>query len=151
DGHDAFVRNPGGNLSIQTRESGLRARVFVWTRKPAAPAIPSPRALNRPGAEAYPSSAGSCSGQTVRNVHYLGYEESAEYCEVMPSPLKLSAALLPAILLAANLSFRPDSTFKGSTLTGWHPLGSADWRARDGELTGMPKGGGGWLVIDRSY
>ncbi|HWC95936.1 MAG TPA: FG-GAP-like repeat-containing protein [Candidatus Sulfopaludibacter sp.] len=56
-------------------------------------------------------------------------------------------------VFAAGLSFIPDSTFKGSTLTGWHTLGQAAWSAHDGELTGAvkPGGEGGWLILDRSY
>lgn len=49
--------------------------------------------------------------------------------------------------------FIPDYTFDGSQLTGWRPLGQADWRAQNGVITGTarPGGGGGWLVFDRSY
>src|SRR6202035_3598397 len=53
----------------------------------------------------------------------------------------------------AGLTFIPDATFKGSTLTGWHPLGDAAWLAQAGEITGTvkPGGGGGWLFLDQSY
>ena len=53
----------------------------------------------------------------------------------------------------AGLTFLPDSTFTGSSLAGWHTLGQADWRAQNGELIGTvkPNGGGGWLMLDRSY
>jgi hypothetical protein len=52
---------------------------------------------------------------------------------------------------AAGPTFRPDVVFKGSTLTGWTPLGDADWKAADGEIIGSPKQpGGGWLVLDKS-
>src|SRR5439155_2130618 len=47
--------------------------------------------------------------------------------------------------------FRPDSTFSGSTLAGWHTLGAAQWKAQNGELTGTASGAGGWLVLDDSY
>src|SRR5688500_1680867 len=48
--------------------------------------------------------------------------------------------------------FRPDSTVSGSTLAGWHTLGSAQWKAQDGELIGIASGtDGGWLVLDASY
>ena len=65
-------------------------------------------------------------------------------------------AWLPAILIAtpliAGLTFIPDATFTGSSLSGWHPLGDATWRAKDGEITGTPtQPGGGWLFLDRSY
>ena len=61
------------------------------------------------------------------------------------------AALLLAYGYAANPSFRPDASFQGSTLTGWHTLGPAEWKAQNGEITGIAKSGGGWLVLDRSY
>jgi hypothetical protein len=72
----------------------------------------------------------------------------------------LVTTLAPAIVVialivpgtAAGPSFRPDDRFEGSTLTGWRPLGNADWRADRGEITGVPKDpSGGWLVLDRSY
>jgi opacity protein-like surface antigen len=57
--------------------------------------------------------------------------------------------LLPAF--AADPTFIPDWTFKGSALAGWSVVGQADWKALNGELIGKPKdGGGGWLVSDRS-
>jgi hypothetical protein len=63
----------------------------------------------------------------------------------------LGAMSLPAAQGPAN-DFRPDSTFKGSVLTGWHVVGSAEWKAQNGELTGSATGaGGGWLVLDKSY
>jgi len=64
------------------------------------------------------------------------------------------ALLLTAALTGASKNFAPDVTFAGSSLTGWHPLGQADWHAENGEIIGTPKGGttaGGWLVLDRSY
>ena len=52
-----------------------------------------------------------------------------------------------------GLSFKPDHTFKGSSLKGWHVLGGADWQAKDGELIGKAKPGssGGWLILDNGY
>lgn len=47
--------------------------------------------------------------------------------------------------------FKPDTTFSGSTLAGWKPMGSAEWKASNGEITGTGKGSGGWLVSDKSY
>ena len=58
--------------------------------------------------------------------------------------------LLVSLPSAASKNFVPDATFKGSSLTGWRPFGQADWRARDGEIIGVPKAGG-WLVLDRAY
>src|ERR1035437_2601275 len=49
-------------------------------------------------------------------------------------------------------NFRADYIFKGSSLTGWHVLGHADWKAQNGEIIGTPKqAGGGWLVLDKSF
>jgi hypothetical protein len=57
------------------------------------------------------------------------------------------------VLHAADpANFKPDATFKGSTLTGWHVVGDADWKAQNGELIGTAKsGGGGWLMMDKSF
>lgn len=49
----------------------------------------------------------------------------------------------------AGPTFIPDGTFTGSTLAGWHALGSASWSVNSGEITG--KGGEGWLVLDKPY
>ncbi len=56
-------------------------------------------------------------------------------------------------VFAEGPTFIPDTTFKGSSLTGWHVLGQADWHAQNGEVVGTvkPGGNGGWLVLDRSY
>jgi Domain of Unknown Function (DUF1080)/FG-GAP-like repeat len=54
-------------------------------------------------------------------------------------------------LFATGPSFHPDATFAGSSLTGWHSFGKAEWRADNGEIVANPKGGSGWLVLDRSY
>ncbi len=45
----------------------------------------------------------------------------------------------------------PDFTYRGSTLTGWTPLGSAQWSAAGGEIVGKPgpDGAGGWLLFDK--
>jgi 3-keto-disaccharide hydrolase len=49
-------------------------------------------------------------------------------------------------------NFKPDATFKGSTLAGWRIVGNADWKAQNGELIGTAKsGGGGWLMTDKSF
>ena len=51
---------------------------------------------------------------------------------------------------AAGPTFRPDVVFRGSSLTGWTPLGQADWRAQNGEIIGTPKApDGGWLVLEQ--
>ena len=58
-----------------------------------------------------------------------------------------------ASMFGSGPSFHPDETLRGSSLTGWHTLGQANWRAENGEVIGTPKqaGGGGWLMLDRSY
>ncbi len=70
------------------------------------------------------------------------------------------AFIIPAAALSMVLSaqgpasdFLPDSTFQGSRLTGWQPLGQAAWEARDGEILGSTNKGqaGGWLVLDQPY
>src|SRR5262245_30743087 len=63
----------------------------------------------------------------------------------------VAVGLLLSSSYGANPSFVPDTIFKGSALTGWHTLGSAEWRAQNGEITGLAKAGAGWLVLDRSY
>jgi hypothetical protein len=61
--------------------------------------------------------------------------------------------LLTSLVTGAPGNFAPDVTFTGSSLTGWHPIGQAAWRAENGEIIGTPKGAtqGGWLILDRSY
>jgi hypothetical protein len=68
-------------------------------------------------------------------------------------PMAAIAAILLVPVFGAGLTFIPDSTFKGSTLAGWHVLGDARWSAHNGELTGTPRepGAGGWLVMGRGY
>ncbi|HMF78878.1 MAG TPA: FG-GAP-like repeat-containing protein [Bryobacteraceae bacterium] len=68
------------------------------------------------------------------------------------SALALLASFAP-VGFAQGPNFTSDSTFKGSSLGGWHVLGQADWSARNGELTGKAKqgGSGGWLVLDEAY
>jgi hypothetical protein len=58
-----------------------------------------------------------------------------------------------SVLFGVGASFRPDGAIKGSTLTGWHTLGKADWKAVNEEVTGTAKTGsaGGWLVLDKSF
>ena len=55
-------------------------------------------------------------------------------------------------VLSPAPEFVPDTTFTGSSLGGWQPLGDATWRAANGEIVGTPSSsGGGWLIVDRSY
>lgn len=64
----------------------------------------------------------------------------------------LSVCTLPVLIcFGAGPSFIPDATFKGSSLTGWHSVGQADWKANEGEIVGTPKSeSGGLLLMDRS-
>src|SRR5688572_16311461 len=74
--------------------------------------------------------------------------------------LSFAAVSYGVVAIAAMLSaqgpaneFVPDTTFSGSSLTGWTPLGAADWQAQAGEVIGRPRAGtqGGWLVLDKAY
>jgi hypothetical protein len=51
----------------------------------------------------------------------------------------------------AGPSFIPKTKFGGSSLSGWHTLGGAEWHASNGEITGIGSTDSGWLVLDRSY
>ena len=64
----------------------------------------------------------------------------------------LLAALSYGQTLPRGLSFVPDDSFTGSSLTHWQQLGTASWHARQGEVTATVKpGGSGWLLMDRPY
>jgi len=56
---------------------------------------------------------------------------------------------MPLLYAEPGPTFIPDATFHGSTLAGWHTLGSASWSADRGEITA--RGGEGWLVLDKPY
>ncbi|MGA2721711.1 MAG: FG-GAP-like repeat-containing protein [Bryobacteraceae bacterium] len=65
----------------------------------------------------------------------------------------IAAFCLVPVFADDGPTFIPDKTFKGSSLTGWHVLGQADWKAQNGEVIGTvkPGGNGGWLVLDSPY
>jgi hypothetical protein len=74
--------------------------------------------------------------------------------------IRLSAACGSAIAVlavttvlthGASKNFLPDAVFKGSSLSGWRPLGDVKWRAENGEIIAAPGGGSGWLILDKSY
>jgi len=66
--------------------------------------------------------------------------------------LALSALLVaPLAASAAAPTFKPDVTFQGSSLQGWHTLGGANWSAKDGTITGKSSSKDGWLVLDKSF
>ncbi|MDB5115548.1 MAG: repeat protein [Mucilaginibacter sp.] len=50
-----------------------------------------------------------------------------------------------------GLSFEPDYSFKGSSLTGWHALGTANWKATNGEIAVNANGGSAWLASNKSF
>ncbi|MEO8597648.1 MAG: FG-GAP-like repeat-containing protein [Candidatus Solibacter sp.] len=64
----------------------------------------------------------------------------------------IAALSVVSAIVAATHDFVPDYTFKGSSLTGWHTVGHATWRAENGELAAKPDAPeGGWLVMDKGY
>src|SRR5947209_7549580 len=77
--------------------------------------------------------------------------------EKLMSTKTLISTLAPVFVLlsaifAATHEFIPDFAFKGSSLTGWHTVGQAAWRAENGEIVGTPQTpAGGWLMMDRGY
>jgi hypothetical protein len=66
-----------------------------------------------------------------------------------------TAAAVPVLLsviVAATHDFIPDYVFRGSSLSGLHSVGQANWRAEGGEIHGAPQApSGGWLILDKSY
>src|SRR5436190_1671428 len=63
----------------------------------------------------------------------------------------VAICVIGSVVFAASQNFRPDVVFKGSSLSGWHKLGQAGWRADNGEIISAPKENGGWLVLDTGY
>jgi hypothetical protein len=63
----------------------------------------------------------------------------------------IAAIVISAAVATAPAVFVPDSTFRGSSLAGWHSLGQAQWRAENGEIVGNGGQGGGWLILDKSF
>jgi hypothetical protein len=64
----------------------------------------------------------------------------------------VAAAGVATGLHGASKNFMPDAVFTGGSLTGWHSVGNAAWRADNGEIIGTPSAAsGGWLLFDRSY
>jgi len=63
-----------------------------------------------------------------------------------------AAFVLLSAVFAATHDFMPDFTFQGSSLTGWHSVGPAKWRAENGEIIATPQSPeGGWLMLDKGY
>src|SRR5262245_66684055 len=56
--------------------------------------------------------------------------------------------LFVASVFTAGPTFRADYRFTGTALTGFTPLGQADWKVQNGEIAGTPKdAAGGWLLV----
>src|SRR6478672_9721551 len=52
-------------------------------------------------------------------------------------------------VFTAGPTFRPDFRFAGTALTGFKPMGQAEWTVQNGEIVGTPKdSNGGWLLLD---
>jgi hypothetical protein len=69
---------------------------------------------------------------------------------LLPS-LAAATALFSAVF-AATHDFVPDTVFQGSSVSGLRTLGSAEWRASNGEITGTTGNpDGGWLLLDKGY
>ena len=65
-----------------------------------------------------------------------------------PSP-PAEAAAPPA---APVVRVQSPKVFDGTSLNGWKPLGSAQWKAENGDLVGtVAANGGGWVVLDSVY
>ena len=56
--------------------------------------------------------------------------------------------LLATPVFTAGPTFRADYRFRGTALTDFKPVGSADWKVQNGEIVGTAKGtNGGWLLL----
>lgn len=60
--------------------------------------------------------------------------------------------MLLAVLFAAAAP-PSNAIFDGRSLDGWRETGGAEWKAGDGQITGLvsKNGRGGWLVLDQPY
>jgi hypothetical protein len=64
----------------------------------------------------------------------------------------IMALLSTTLASVTGPTFRADTVFSGSSLTGWYSVGQADWKASNGEIVGTPKQpAGGWLILDKSF
>ena len=59
------------------------------------------------------------------------------------------STLFAISVFTAGPTFRADYRFTGTTLTGFKPIGQAEWKVQNGEIVGTPKdAAGGWLLVD---
>jgi hypothetical protein len=67
-------------------------------------------------------------------------------------PTLAAVFVLLSAIFAATHDFIPDFTFQGSSLTGWQAVGSARWRAENGQIIATPQTPrAGWLMLDKGY
>ncbi|MCC7009581.1 MAG: VCBS repeat-containing protein [Acidobacteria bacterium] len=60
-----------------------------------------------------------------------------------------ASLLLAMSVFTAGPTFRADYRFTGTALSGFKPIGAADWTMQNGEIVGTPKeASGGWLLVD---
>ena len=70
---------------------------------------------------------------------------------------RVRAIVLGATVVAGVISvdgqgpgnFKPTAALPAASLSGWHQLGDATWKAERGEIVGTPGANGGWLVLDK--
>jgi hypothetical protein len=66
--------------------------------------------------------------------------------------LTCAAALsVGTLIFAQGPSSDTTNLFNGSSLTGWKPVGAAQWRAANGEIIGSASGAPGLLALEKSY
>ena len=63
------------------------------------------------------------------------------HAAVCAAAIAAALAFTTGLTQGASKNFVPDVTFKGSSLSGWRPLGEAKWRAENGEIIATPNGG----------
>jgi hypothetical protein len=61
-----------------------------------------------------------------------------------------AAALICLLAFSGSKAAEPP-VFDGSSLSGWHAIGAAQWQVQNREIVGSAAGGAGWLVLDRGY
>src|SRR4051794_1559147 len=72
--------------------------------------------------------------------------------QIACASLGIAATCLVLPRAGANKNFVPDWTFQGSSLGAARSIGSADWRAGNGEIIGTPKSAeGGWLIFEQPF